>query len=56
MTCYTRHEVAPGAHQDIPHEVCMTSAPTEAGIQHDGDFPEHCPVYCTRHNHEEMGG
>lgn len=102
MTCYTRHEVAPGAHQDIPHEVCMTSGridldtpgvrnvpgldypqgttlcgethghpnPTyvcpapaghdranrEAGIQHDGDFPEHCPLYCTKHNHEEMGG
>lgn len=28
----------------------------EAGIQHDGDFPDHCPLYCTKHNHEEMGG
>jgi len=20
VTCYTRHEISPGAHQDIPHE------------------------------------
>ena len=38
--CYQRHEVMPGVHQDIPHEACS----------------DPCPPYCTKHNHEEMGG
>lgn len=40
----------------LDEQAAINRGNREAGIQHDGDFPDHCPLYCTKHNHEEMGG